>query len=241
MTTTGSLSLLVKQAGSAAAEALHRGLRAAGLRLAIVPTVYDVPAEADRAAGGIRQLILGVDHFGPGEFRIIPLVRREWPATVVVAYHSPGFEHKGRIAELVGADVILATPDDLSRFVEGLAPSAAPVPAEAPPTVPPVEAAAPAAPAPAPAPAAAEPTAEGPAKEGPWPSIPPAVKQYLAGGARPAATGTPESVTQPQTREVVKGVENLDGDDELAQGKVLGTIELTEDELRILLGEDDES
>jgi len=230
VTTTGSLSLLVKQTGSAVAEALHRGLRAAGLRLAIAPTVYDVPAEAEGAAGGIRHLILGVDHFGPGEFRIIPLVRREWPATVVVAYHSPGFEHKGRIAELVGADVILATPDDLSRFVEGLALSAAPAsPAEASP----VGAAAQAAPAPA--------AAEEPAKEAPWPSIPPAVKQYLAGGGRPGATEVPESVPPPQTHEVVRGVENLDGDDELAQGKVLGTIELTEDELRILLGEDDES
>jgi len=36
------------------------------------------------------------------------------------------------------------------------------------------------------------------------------------------------------------GLDNLDGDDELARGRVLGTVELTEEELRLLLGEDDD-
>jgi hypothetical protein len=36
-------------------------------------------------------------------------------------------------------------------------------------------------------------------------------------------------------------IENLDGDRDLERGRIIGTVELTDEELRILLGEDDET
>ncbi len=122
---TASASLMIKQPGSYAAEALHRGLRAAGHRVVVTPTVYDAVVEAARAPAPFRYLLAGVDFFGRNEFGLIPLVRREWPETVIVAYHSPGFEHKARVAELLGAHVILATPEEAAAFVESVAPSPA--------------------------------------------------------------------------------------------------------------------
>jgi len=46
----------------------------------------------------------------------------------------------------------------------------------------------------------------------------------------------PKSPTEPPHEDI----ENLDADDDLARGRVLGTVELTEEELRLLLGEDDD-
>ena len=265
--TTGSVSLLVKQTGSAAAEALHQGLRAAGLRVIVVPTAYDAAAEADRVADIIRYLIVGVDYFGPGEFRLMPLVRREWPEILIVAYHSPGFEYKGRVAELVGADVILATPEDVLRFVESLVPSVAPpsgnrAPVPPRPPLPPLVRPTPrrpeprvevppspphvSVPEPAPTDAASAETAaasvrQPPAAPAAAPSPPTQVRQYLATTSNQEAA--PETEAQPQTeaQEPADGIDNLDGDEELTQGNVLGTIELTAEELGILLGEDEET
>ena len=125
VTTTASASLMIRQPGSYAAEALHRGLRAAGHRVVVVPTAYDAVVEAARAPAPFRYLLAGIDFFGRNEFGLIPLVRREWPETVIVAYQSPGFEHKARVAELLGAHIILATPEETAAFIEGLAPSPA--------------------------------------------------------------------------------------------------------------------
>ncbi len=232
-----SVSVLVKQAGSAVAEALHQGLRDTGFKVIAVPTAYDVVVEAERAAGAVEHVLLGVDHFGPGEFRLIPLVRREWPETLLVAYHSPGFEHKGRIAELVGADTVLSTADDVSRFLAPLASrnGAQPaVPAPAPPAPP--RATPPAAPpAPAAKPEATEPVSAA------APPTPPLVESYLAGARKAEKTPEPQHESHPETQQPADDVENLDGDEELTGAKILGTIELTDEELRTLLGEENET
>jgi hypothetical protein len=130
---TVAACLLVKPAGSAMVETVHRGLLAAGMRVLSVPTVYDAVVEADRmvrpsSAGpvGLRHFIVGIDFFGQQELRLFPLVRREWPQTLLVAYHSPGFDYKGRLAELLGADVILGSDEDVARFAESLVMPAAP-------------------------------------------------------------------------------------------------------------------
>jgi outer membrane biosynthesis protein TonB len=171
VTANGLTSFFVQQAGSAAGEALLNGLRAAGFRVVTVRTVWDVVVEIERA-GGARFLVSGVNSFGRDEFRLFPLVRREWPETVIVAYLNPGFEHLGHIAELVGADVVLASLSDVSAFINSLAPGPppapaapdkAPEPAAAKPSPAPADASlvapppAPAAPDKAPEPAAAEP------------------------------------------------------------------------------------
>ncbi len=263
--TIASVSVLVKQAGSATAEALHQGLRDAGFKVVAVPTAYDVVVEAERAAGAVGHVLLGVDHFGRGEFRLIPLVHREWPETVVVAYHSPGFEHKGRIAELVGADIILSTADDASRFLASLAPRDATQPAvrapsaplrvtppAAPPRHPPSPAAAPTSPPPAPA---AEPEPTEPASDtappelareprtasAAAPSTPVVVESYLASAAATENTPEPQHGSHPETEQPTDDIENLDGDEELARRKILGTVELTDEELHTLLGEENET
>ena len=327
MKTIASVSVLVKQAGSAAAERLHQGLRDAGARVVVVPTAYDVVAHAEGAAGAVGHVLLGVDHVGAGELRLIPLVRREWPETVVVAYHSPGFEHKGRIAELVGADIVLSTADDASRFLASLTSCQAAQPAVAtsvPPTSPraaepaapprptlPPSVAAPAAPplapatepeppqpasdttppepageapvlsaaAPAVPPAAPaaepEPSGEPQAADVAAPSTPPVVESYFASAVKPenapAPTGEPPAAdvaalstpaetesylagavktgTTPQSQHELQSeteglpgdAEILDGDQEPAGGGGLGTVELTDEELRILLGEEGET
>jgi outer membrane biosynthesis protein TonB len=153
VTANGLTSFFVQQAGSAAEEALLNGLRAAGFRVVTVRTVWDVVVEIERA-GGARFLVAGIDSFGRDEFRLFPLVRREWPETVIVAYLNPGFEHLGHIAELVGADVVLASLRDISAFINSLAPGP---PQEAPKPEPAAPPPAPAAPDKAPEPVAAKP------------------------------------------------------------------------------------
>jgi hypothetical protein len=157
MQTMVAACLLVKPAGSEMGECVHRGLLAAGLKALVVPTVYDAVVEADRlmrgrsggaSAGGLRHLIVGVDCFGQQELRLFPLVRREWPQTVIVAYHSSGFEYKGRLAELMGADVLLGSEEDVAHFAESLVtpaslPAAAEPTAETPAPAPPAVQAAP--------------------------------------------------------------------------------------------------
>jgi hypothetical protein len=135
MTLGVPISCMVIPSASPAAEALEQGLRAAGMKVTLLGNAYDAVVEIEQRGGGFRHLVLGVDFFGRDELQIIPVVRREWPETTIVAYHSPGFEHKGRLAELVGADLVLGTPEAISQFVEGLAPSepaAAATTAEAP-------------------------------------------------------------------------------------------------------------
>jgi len=273
--TRASVSILVKQAGSATTEILDRGLREAGAHVVSVPTAYDVVVEAEQAHGSLEHVLLDVDHFGPGEFRLVPLVRREWPETLVVAYHSPGFEHKGRIAELVGADVVLSTPDDVSRFLASLMPRRATPPDTAPSTPPSTPAATPtptapvlpAVPSPAPPPLAATPAPPpvAPAVVAPQPTAPaPDTSPLEPQGPPPpavAAVSTPPTVEPPPAREAGPGpapqtqddwppepagppgqpAENLDDDEKLAQGRILGTVELTDEELRTLLGEENEA
>jgi len=113
-------SLLLKQPGSALAEVLERSLRAAGARVTTAATVYEVLAEAVRAEPPFRYILVGVDYFGRDDFRLLPLVRREWPEAFLVAYHSPGFQYKGELAELVGADLVLADEKGLAAFLDGL-------------------------------------------------------------------------------------------------------------------------
>jgi hypothetical protein len=300
--TTVPVSVLVKQPGSAVAEMLDRGLRGAGVWVVLVPTVYDVVAEAERASAVVDHIVVGVDHFGPGEFRLIPLVRREWPETVVVAYHAPGFEHKGRIAELVGADIVLSTAADASRFLATVALPRAAQPVAATPPAPPREPPSPAPPAPAaaagpaePAPAAA-PTPPPPASEAapeasrgpapliqprrppplaaafsspppapaaatepagppsdaapplparepatpraPAPPTPPAIESYLAGATTTDNAPEPRHEPQPQTETPPDEARNRDGDRRIEQYNGGRAVHLTDDELRVLLGEE---
>lgn len=138
MSSTEAICVLVKSSASAMVEALDQGLRAAGRRVIVVPTAYDAIAVAEKLRGVVRHLIVGVDFFGPQEFRLFPLARREWPHMSLVAYVSRGFEYKGHLADLVGADLVLASLDDVARFVESLATTGRPAPAmaPAPPTTP---------------------------------------------------------------------------------------------------------
>lgn len=306
-------SLLVKQRGSAVADGLERSLRALGVPVTLVATAYDAVTEAAGRAEPVERLIVGVDFLGPDEFRILPLFRREWPDTYIVAYHSPGFEHKGRIAELVGADLVIAGPADLSRFLRMVVSSRTPARAAAAPPRPSPAApsAGPAGPTPArpqhveaeaalarpaersaasrrpslspaaPSTASAEPGARAdvhPAfaevlRQGPVPSeapasvapggvagartapaprtpapVPPPLEQATRQAPAPAAAPpAPErtateraAATAPPPQPPRDAIENLDADEDLARGQVLGTVELTEEELRLLLGEDDD-
>ena len=290
--TAARTSLLVQQADSATGEALLRGLRAAGIRVLAVSTVWDAVVEMERA-GGARYLLVGIDYFGRDEFRLLPLVRREWPPTVIIAYLSPGFEHLGRIAELVGADVILASVEEASAFVNSLAPGPPPEAQEAAPlpdrTPEPVAAEPPAAPVAAAAPVievpprpsevhaaavngqtplAAEPlkaseTAEAPPYRSPIlealaraaaPTPPPAPKaseapprrspvlDALAAAVARTSSPAPRSNAQAPPRQVQPPAPPLPQDEEaLDEGQVIGTTEVTEEELRLLLGEDEEN
>lgn len=120
MRPTALASLLLKQPGSALAEVLDQSLRAAGARVTTAANPYEVLAEAARAEHPFRYILLGVDYFGRDDFRLLPLLRREWPEVFLVAYHSSGFEYKGELAELVGADLILADEKGLSAFLKSL-------------------------------------------------------------------------------------------------------------------------
>ena len=237
------------------------------MSLVVAPSPFDAVTEAARSADAIQYLFVGVDYFGPEQFRLFPLFRREWPQTQLVAYHSNGFEHKGHIARLVGADVLLAMPGGVASFLETL-PTNPPVPASADVPPPAAESQAPIAP-PLPAPQAREsgPTATAsrrrptvsavphacvsntkrpadvPSMDAPLPPRPDPQEPSPAGSdsAAPPAPAPPshEPVPAPATL-TPQGIENLDGDDELERGRVLGTVELTDEELRVLLGEDDD-
>ena len=235
MNQAAATCVLLKPAGPAG-EALQQALDAAGLRVLVVPTVFDVVAEAERAGEALRYLFVGVDFWSPSEFRLLPLVRREWPGVTVVACHSPGFEYKGRVAELVGADAVLCGIDEMVPFAEGLAAAARPdAPREAAPE--------PAAPAPLakaeavsveipppPAPPADKPPAS------PLQSIPLVQPQPPRPASAPPADRAPPAPPQDAESDVAdEPVES--GID----GEVIGTIELTEEELRLLLGEDEDA
>ena len=240
MSHAAAVSLRVKPAGPAG-ELLDQGLRAAGLRVAVVPTVFDAVAEAQRAGGALEYLIVGVDYFGPAEFRLFPLVRREWPGATLVACHSPGFEYKGRVAELVGADMVLCGIEEIARFIESQAPAQ---PAAAPPTPttvqPPHEAAGKETPAPPLAPVEDARVQTG---EGQLAAAPPSL--YLLGAKSrsapaPEASRPPATPAHPPQPVAALPAEPFDAEDTV-QGEVIGTIELTEEELRLLLGEDEKA
>ena len=72
-------------------------------------------------------------------------------------------------------------------------------------------------------------------------STSPVIVSYLAGAPTPENAPEPQHEPQPQTEGPPGDVENLDGDAELAEGEVVGTVELTDDELHILLGEEGET
>jgi hypothetical protein len=258
----GSVSLVLKPAGPPG-EALDQALRAAGFCVRVAPTVFDVVTEAHRAGGSLQHLFVGVDHWGPNEFRLLPLVRREWPATTIVAYHSPGFAYKGRVAELAGADAVLGSIDEIVQFIGSLAASAEPAaPVEPPPEPPrpapvakaettrPVGAAPPAAVAASPAiePADTAPPGVAPVLEPPpAPTRPPAspvqsipMIQRQAQPPRPASAPPAGRVAPPQPQPEDSNVEDA-ADDDGIDGEVIGTIELTDEELRLLLGEDEET
>ena len=260
---TARVSFLVGRADAKTAQAILQGLPAAGVRIAAIPTAWDAVVEMERARGA-RYLFLGVDYFGRDEFRLIPLVRREWPDTVVIALASAGFEHQGRLAELVGADVVLTSLDGILAFVNGLAPGAPPSeprPARVPaPTSPPAAApktdnaargsvhapASPEAPAASPVPPDHAPPAlpQGPTATSD--SKPPAANSPDAGktaGASPAQSPAVASKPQPPAASSLPRTlaeDSVDDDDSLAGGRVIGTIEVTEEELRLLLGEDEQ-
>lgn len=241
MSHSATVSLLVKPPAQAG-ELLDQGLRAAGLRVTVVPTVFDAVAEAQRAGGALEYLIVGVDYFGPGEFRLFPLVRREWPGAILVACHSPGFEYKGRVAELVGADVVLCGMEEIARFIESLAPPtpAATVPPTSTTVQPPHEAAGEKAPTP---PLAPVEDARVRADESPLAAAPPSL--YLLGAKSrsapaPEASRPPAAPARPPQPVAAMPAEPLDAEDTV-QGEGIGTIELTEEELRLLLGEDEKA
>ena len=253
--TPTAASLLVQSAAGPMVEALRRGLLAAGFPVTIVSSVFDAVVEAARAADPIRHFVVGVDLFGEQEFRLFPLVRREWPGALIVAYHSAGFEHKGRLAEVIGADVVLGTFEAVAQFVESLAPSVAattphPIPlpqkdggegvsassaAQTPSAEPviepmPPEAAALLAQAPAEKPA----VAAGSPKSGAE-----ALKALAAVVTESAPTGQYVAAAGPAAASSQGPQASQPPADTLADGEVVGTVELTEEELRLLLGEEE--
>jgi hypothetical protein len=260
-------------------DAIQDGLRAAGLRASAVSNVFDAVVEAEHAARGhdgsparaLTQILVCVDHFGQQDFRLFPLLRREWPGTLIVAFHSPGFDYKGRLADLLGADVVLGSAADVAEWAKSLVPSAG-----EPPTAP-VEP--PARPAPEPPPPPAAPTGLPPSAAyqylvrapkplraaadpaPPQPSAPesapppasvhqqPLARASSAGPAEVKAAAPGPRLT-PSAEAVAALLKSLPhrfapkpvqppARDELVGGDVIGTIELTEDELRLLLGEEE--
>jgi hypothetical protein len=239
----GGVSIILRPAGPAG-EALDQALRAAGFCVRPVSTVFDIVAEAQRAGKSLRHIFVDVDYWGPGEFRLLPLVRREWPATTIVACYSQGFAYKGRVAELVGADAVLSGAEELVQFVESLTPPAlSAAPPESPPE-PQQQSPQPAAVARAsvrlriespPVAAAASPVTE-PADMPPPPA--PEAGRPPASPLQSIPIMPPQAPPQPQHAE--SEVADAADDDDVA-GEVIGTIELTDEELRLLLGEDEEA
>jgi hypothetical protein len=228
-------------------EALRQRLRAAGVHLIEAPTVFDAVIEAERAAGAISHLIVGVDWFGQQEFRLFPLVRREWPRILIVAWHSPGFDYKGRLAELIGADVILGSTDDVSQFAKDLAESApAPPPMPAPPAAPKPPSKV-VLPEPQASRAAAVSQSIASLRKAARPAEPDAKPPYDLSALRaaiaeepvPVAEAKPETLPPAPPSPLAPAALETDlaPGDELLEGEVVGTIELTEEELRLLLGE----
>ena len=238
--------LLVAPTGSPMGEALRQRLRAAGAHLIEAPTVFDAVIEAERAAGAISHLIVGVDWFGQQEFRLFPLLRREWPRILIVAWHSPGFDYKGRLAELIGADVVLGSIEDVSQFAKDLSESS-PVPAAPAP---------PAAPEPPSKVVLPEPQVSRAAdvsqsiavlRKPVRPAEPKAKPPYDLAALKaavieepvPVAESKPEPSPLPPPSPLAPAALETDlaPGDELLEGEVVGTIELTEEELHLLLGE----
>jgi hypothetical protein len=263
-----AVSVLVDRSNDPMAEALRRGLLAAGFAVTAVPTVFDAVVETARSGVAPRHIVVGVDLFGQQEFRLIPLARREWPTTTIVAYHSAGFEHKGRLAEMIGADVVLDTHEAVIRFVEGLAPSASnpagaeeikndsPFPPRERVTEGQVRVAqdVPLTPALSPL----ETGGEGESLSAASPaSVAPAAPPALATSGKPAAASArPGAEALAALADVVTKISPAgpyvaaatpkpqppapqSEDDAFTDGEVVGTVELTEEELRLLLGEEE--
>ncbi len=244
-------ALLVRQQGSRLAEVLEQSLGAAGVRVTAVASPYEAILEADRTDRHFRYLIVGVDHFGRDEYRLLPMARREWPETTVVAYHSPGFEYKGRLAELVGADVVVAGLDDISSLLEQLAsppehaemrPAERPEPApeEAEPARPAAGIATAPEPTETPEPGAEPPSDEeagapGPEAETPPPSAEPSA---AAAPAEPVPRAAQDHSEAPA--ENPPDVEAEPPPPATAASPHLPHVEITDEELRLLLAEDDE-
>ena len=218
-------------------DAIQDGLRAAGLNAAVVSNVFDAVVEAEHAAQAqagsparaLTHAIICVDHFGQQDFRLFPLMRREWPETLIVAFHSPGFDYKGRLADLLGADVVLGSTADVAEWAKSLVPAAGEI--RPTPTAPaaPVEPPARLAPEPPPPPPLSAPTGLSPA----------AAYQYLA-HAPALPSESPPTAALPAAQSKTRPGEPA-ADDEWVEGNVIGTVELTEDELRLLLGEEKEA
>ena len=271
--TQAATCLLVRPAASAMSDAIQDGLRAAGLRAAVVSNVFDAVVEAEHAARGhagspartLTQTIVCVDHFGQQDFRLFPLMRREWPETLITAFHSPGFDYKGRLAELLGADVVLGSAADVAEWAKSLVPAtgeppAAPVepparPAPEPPPPPPPSAPTGLPPAagyqylaraPEPPRAATEPVQERPSAP-PHPTAPesappaaPVRKPPSAQASSAAPTEVKPAAPPPAAQSKTRPGEPPAGDG-WVEGNVIGTVELTEEELRLLLGEGEEA
>ncbi len=201
----GTRTLLVLQDGSHLAAVLERSLAGAGVRLTVAATPYDAVIEAQRADVPFRYIIVGVDHFGRDEFRLLPLVRREWPESTLVAYHSPGFDYKGRLAELVGADLVVAGLDGISALLESMDLQLRP-------------------PVRPPAPPKREPEPAPP----PEPEAPPPEATVET---TPSETEPAEAEPAPLEAEPPEG----------SRPDLPPRIELTDEELRLLLAEDDEA
>ena len=264
-------SLLVRQEGSPLAEAAHQALLAAGCRVAVAATTYDAVAEADRLGPTLAHVFVGVDFLSLDDLRFIPLVRREWPHAKVIAYHGPAYAHKGRLAEILGADVVANTWEQMTQIVTGLTQSAANTPAPASPPAPAAAQAVPVAIPVTPSPAAMlaealRPAASAASAEAPMsahlshdtaaaiaaaalalrqmrtapaavspPAASPAVRTPAPVAAHAAASARSGATAADPLRDLVED------DEDLADSQILGTIELTEEELRLLLGEGEES
>ena len=299
--TQAATCLLVRPAASAMSDAIQDGLRAAGLDAAAVSNVFDAVVEAEHAARGhhgsparaLTQTIVCVDHFGQQDFRLFPLMRREWPETLIVAFHSPGFDYKGRLAELLGADVVLGSAADVAEWAKSLVPAAGEI--QPTPTAPAAPVEPPARPAPEPPPppppsaptglppsaayqylarapepprAATEPGQERPSAP-PHPTAPesapppapvrqpppaqassaaptevkPAAPPAPPSESPPTAPPAPPSESPPAAAPPAAQSKTRPGEppagDEWVEGNVIGTVELTDEELRLLLGEEE--
>ncbi len=249
----GLTALLLRHPGSAFADVLAQSLGAAGVRVTSVTRPYDVLIAAERAPGPYRYVILGLDGFSRDEFRLLPILQREWPDSRRVVYHSAGFEYKARLAEFLGADLVLEGLDGISALLEALdAETTEPLPdLQLPPPRHPPEArparAGRSRTAPSRPPHTEPPTPE--EAEPPTPEEAEPADRSASGVAEPpipaAGLHLEDAMASPLEPEMVAaGDDDGDGggdglafafdDDEIPE------IELTDEELRILLAEEDE-